>query len=195
MRRASKRAARGLTVIEIAVTTAILASILAVSIYVFQALSLNTAHYTTETTIDNTVNLVSARVRDELRHALAPTIGFDLATNDSPTAFRQVQFRKVVGLTADGRPIISGLIAYQVNDNGDFTRTENGQTVTIGSFGTTGNTNSSAGLVFLPITPEHDNIEVTVRAQGVNRKTGKAQIHEKTARLSIFNKIEDQTEE
>lgn len=190
MRQANNHWRKSLTLLEIGISTAILASIISVSIGVFQVLSLNTAHYGTETAIDNTMNVVSARVRDELRHALAPTVGFDLSTNDTPTSFREVQFRKVVGLTTDGRPIISGLISYKVDQSGNFVRTENGQSIIIGSFGTTGTTNSTAGLVFLPITPEHDIIEVSVRVRGVNRKTGKTQIHEKTARLSLFNNIE-----
>lgn len=195
MRPGNNKYSRSLTLLEIAISTGILASVMVVSLSVFQVLSLNTAHYSTETTVDNTINIVSARVRDELRHALAPTVGFDSSTNDTPTSFREVQFRKVVGLTDDGRTIISGLISYKVDDSGNFIRTENGNSVTIGSFGATGNTNSTAGLVFLPVTPEHDIIEVSVRVRGVNRKTGKPQIHEKTSRLSLFNNIEFESTE
>ena len=186
----TRYARRSLTVLEIIISTSIIAIILIVTLSVFRVLTINSAHVGTETLLEQTLNTVAGTIQREMRHALATTVGFDNSTSDTPISFREAQFRKVVNLNDQGRPIIGNTVTFKVDEKGDFLRIESGKSVVIGSFGATGDKNDSAGLVFLPITEEHDIIEFIVRVIGSNRKTGEKQQYEKRIRLTLLNKVD-----
>jgi hypothetical protein len=190
MDRLTKGYRQGLTILELTISLSTISLIMIITMSVFRTLALNSAHVASETALSLTMNNVSGTIEREMRHALATTVGFDLSTNDTPVSFREVQFRKVVRLSDQGRPIIGDTAKFWVDEKGDFHFSRDGFTSTIGSFGATGNTNDTAGLVFLPITVDHDVIEFTVRVTGVNRANGESQTLEKRVRMNLFNKID-----
>jgi len=186
------RGKSAITITEIMISMGIFAVIALVTMTVLRSISLNVAHFSSEAVIEQNLTTVVTRLDRELRSALAATVSFDGPTNDTPVAYLKVSFRRVVGITNNGRPILGPVISYHSTSNGEFIRSENGQPIVIGSYAATGNTAVDAGLVFQPLNDRHITVEFTARVRAKASVSGDVLVREqRRLRITLENRGDD----